>query len=198
MKEKIKLYFPLILLIGALFLVRFPYVAIIISLVGMILGFIFSRKNIRILIVTIIVGISCIITCSVILYKKYEELKDKYEGINILLGTWLYNEYGGTYVFNEDNTYTQYSNENKEDNYCVGSYKYSYGGVSNDGVVIREDDNFYYYNLDLQEDYCIISGIENYDKYKKGMVFALSKNELPNILINKESENMFEFKKIEE
>lgn len=201
MKDKIKLYSPIFILLLSfisLFLISISYTSIIISSISIILSIIFSRKKTRLLIITIIISISTIITCSIILYKEKEQLKDKFEGTNIVLGTWLYNEYGGTYVFKEDNTYIQYSNENTEDNYCVGTYEYTYGGISNEGVVIREDENFYYYNLNLKEDYCIIMGKEDYSKYEKKMVFALNKDNINNLLINKESENMFKLTKIDE
>lgn len=201
MKEKIKIYLPLFILFCtfiSIFLISLSYTSIVISSICIILSIIFSRKKIRILIMTIFISIATIITSSIILYKEKEELNDKYEGINIVLGTWLYNEYGGTYVFNDDYTYIQYSNENTTDNYCVGKYNYTYGGISNDGVVIREDANFYYYNLNLKENYCIIMGKEDYSKFEKKMVFALNKDNNNNLLINKESENMFVLTKIEE
>lgn len=200
MKEKIKLYFPLLILFCtfiSIFLIKFSYISIIISGICIILGIIFLKKRIRLLIIIIIISITTIITSSIIMYKEKERLTDKYEGINILLGTWLYNEYGGTYMFNDDYTYIQYSNENTADNYCVGKYNYTYGGISNDGVIIREDANYYYYNLNLTEDYCIIMGKEDYSKYEKKMVFALNKDKEENLLINKESENMFTLTKVD-
>ena len=201
MIDKVKVYFPLVILFCSfisIFLISFSYISIIISSICIILSILFSRKRIRLLIMTIFISIATIITSSIILYKEKEELTDKYEGINVVLGTWLYNEYGGTYVFKDDYTYIQYSNEDTTDNYCVGKYDYSYGGVSNDGVVIREDINFYYYNLNLTEDYCIIVGKEDYSKYEKKMVFALNKDGDKNLHINKESENMFALTKLEE
>ena len=198
MKERM---FPLIILIFSvisIFLIKFSYVSLGISLICLILSIIFSRKNIRILIVTIIISIATIITNGIILYKSYLEAIDVNEGVNVVLGTWLYNQYGGTYVFKDDYTYIQYSNSDTSDNYCVGKYEYSYGGISNDGVIVRQDENYYYYNLDLKEDYCIIMGKEDYSKYEKKMVFALNKGESSNLLINKESENVIELKKVNE
>lgn len=198
MKERM---FPLIILIFSvisIFLIKFSYISLGISLICLILSIIFSRKNIRILIVTIIISIATIITNGIILYKSYLEAIDVNEGINVVLGTWLYNQYGGTYVFKDDYTYIQYSNSDTSDNYCVGKYEYSYGGISNDGVIVRQDENYYYYNLDLKEDYCIIMGKEDYSKYEKKMVFALNKGESSNLLINKESENVIELKKVNE
>lgn len=150
------------------------------------------KKKIIILLIIIIV----LIPISIILYKNYKKNEDVFKDKNVLMGIWLYNEYGGTYIFNKDYTYIQYSNEYKKDNYCTGKYKYSYGGKSDDGIVIRQDENYYYYNLDLLESYCIIMGKEDYSAYKKEMVFALSKKNKNNILINKESENIFTLTKV--
>ena len=190
MKNNIKIYLPLIILFCSclsVFFIKLSYISIIISSICIILSLIFSRKRIRLIIITIFISISTIITSSILLHKEKEELTDKYEGINVVLGTWLYNEYGGTYVFKDDYSYIQYSNEDTTDNYCVGKYDYTYGGISNDGVVIREDANFYYYNLNLNEDYCIIVGKEDYSKFNKKMIFALKKdNDNNNLLINKE------------
>jgi len=196
-----KFYLPIFILFCSfisVFLISLSYTSIIISSLCLIFSMIFSRKKIRIFIMTIIISIATIITSSIILYKEYQELTDIYEGTNIVLGTWLYNEYGGTYVFNDDYTYIQYSNEDTTDNYCIGKYDYSYGGVSNNGVVIRQDNNFYYYNLDLNEDYCIIMGKENYSKHENKMVFALGKSNDDVLLINKETESMFVLIKVKE
>lgn len=198
MKERMLPLIILIFSVISIFLIKFSYVSLGISLICLILSIIFSRKNIRILIVTIIISIATIITNGIILYKSYLEAIDVNEGVNVVLGTWLYNQYGGTYVFKDDYTYIQYSNSDTSDNYCVGKYEYSYGGISNDGVIVRQDENYYYYNLDLKEDYCIIMGKEDYSKYEKKMVFALNKGESSNLLINKKSENVIELKKVNE
>ena len=125
------------------------------------------------------------------IYYDIKEKTDVYKDKNVLLGSWIYNEYGGKYVFNEDNTYIQYSNSSTDDNYCLGTYKYSYG-ASSDGVVIRQDENYYYYNLTLKENYCLIMSREIYDEYTKNMVFSIDKNnDNEIIMMNKENQNIF-------
>lgn len=197
---KDKLYIIiLILAICSILLINYTYVSLVIGIIAFILCLIFSRKHIRILIITILICISSITVNYLNIKTELDKNKDVFSDTNILLGSWIYNEYDGTYVFNDDNTYIQYSNKNTEDNYCKGNYKYSYGGKANDGVIIRQDENYYYYNLELKEDYCIITGKESYDKYEKQMVVAINKFNNDDVLfINMENENIFNVKKIQD
>ena len=197
---KDKLYIIiLILAICSILLINYTYVSLVIGIIAFILCLIFSRKYIRILIITILICISSITVNYLNIKTELDKNKDIFSDTNILLGSWIYNEYDGTYVFNDDNTYIQYSNKNTEDNYCNGKYKYSYGGKANDGVIIRQDENYYYYNLELKEDYCIITGKESYDKYEKQIVVAINKFNNDDVLfINMENENIFNVKKIQD
>lgn len=197
---KDKLYIIiLILAICSILLINYTYVSLVIGIIAFILCLIFSRKYIRISIITILICISSITVNYLNIKTELDKNKDIFSDTNILLGSWIYNEYDGTYVFNDDNTYIQYSNKNTKDNYCKGKYKYSYGGKANDGVIIRQDENYYYYNLELKEDYCIITGKESYDKYEKQMVVAINKFNNDDVLfINMENENIFNVKKIQD
>lgn len=197
---KDKLYIIiLILAICSILLINYTYVSLVIGIIAFILCLIFSRKHIKILIITILVCISSITVNYLNIKTELDKNKDIFSDTNILLGSWIYNEYDGTYVFNDDNTYIQYSNKNIEDNYCKGKYKYSYGGKANDGVIIKQDENYYYYNLELKKDYCIITGKESYDKYEKQMVVAINKFNNDDVLfINMENENIFNVKKIQD
>lgn len=196
---KSRLYiFILLFSILSILLINYTYLSFGIGIISFILNLIFVRGHKKLLFITIIICMSTLFVNCLNIDKKFEDKRDVFEDRNVFLGSYIYNEYGGKYVF-EDNRYIQYSNSNISDNYCVGNYKYSYGGVSNDGVVIRQDDNYYYYNLELKEDYCIIMGIENYDKYEKKFVVAIDKfNNDSFIFINIDTESFFELKKIQE
>ena len=141
----------------------------------------------------IIILILIIIIVSIIGFKHYYKNRDIYKDTNLLLGTWIYNEYNGTYVFNDDYTYIQYTNNNKEDNYCKGTYKYTYGATNNNGMTIRQDENFYYYNLSLKVLECVIMKKITTDEYTKKIYFGINKNNNKDeiIFMNAETENLF-------
>lgn len=199
-KLKDRIYLVILFLaIISVFLIKFSYVSIGISVISLVLALVFSRKYLRILIVTVIICLSTISTDILIIYNNYNKEVDVFKDKNVIIGTWLYNDYGGRYVFREDYTYTQYSNDNDSDNYCVGKYSYSYGGVSSDGVIIKQDENNYYYDLNLKEDYCIIMGKENYDKFEKEIIFSISKQNNDDVwFMNKESNMPFKLTRIME
>lgn len=180
----------------SVFLFNFTYLSILITIVSSILTIIFSRKHIKILIITIVISISVIIADTLVIFNNLEKKEDVYKDKNVLIGSWIYNEYGGTYVFKEDFTYIQYSNTTTDDNYCKGTYKYSYGASGDNDIIIRQDENYYYYTLTLNEESCTIMNKEIIDKYKKNMVFSLNKykeNEI--IMMNKENNNIFQMTK---
>ena len=189
----------LIFSISSILLINYTYISLGIGILSIILSLILSRKHIKILIITILICSSSIIVNYLNIKNEIDKNKDVFSNQNILLGSWIYNEYDGTYVFSDDNTYIQYSNKYTDDNYCKGVYKYSYGGKADNGVIIRQDENYYYYNLDLKEDYCIITGKESYDKYEKQLIVAINKFNNDDVLfINMENENIFNVKKIQD
>lgn len=150
------------------------------------------KKLIIILILTII-----LIITSIYIYKYIKNNTDKYNNTNLLLGTWLYNEYGGTYVFKDDYTFIQYTNKDTTNNYCTGTYKYKYGATQNKGITIRQDENYYYYTLNLNIKKCIIMGKITLDEYSKKIYFGINKNN--NIkeitFVNSDTTNKFILKK---
>lgn len=130
-----------------------------------------------------IVSIIIVLLCggySLYRYYSYEIYRiAPYEGTNVMIGTWSYNENGGVYIFNKDNSYYQYMNENREDNYCTGTYVYQYGYDSEEGIFINEDEAYHYYSLGLNSNYCIINGIKSEnEEYDKNMIFGYDKNNL--------------------
>lgn len=199
MSDKFKFYFPFCIFIFScisIFLVSFSYISIVISSLCIIFSFLFFRKRFRLFFLTIFISFSTIITCCFIIYKENKLLLDKYEGINIILGSWIYNNNGGMYIFNNDYTYTQYFSNDTLD-YCTGNYTYSYGGIGDDGVIIRQDDNFYYYNLILTEDYCIINNNREYSNNINEMVFSIGKKNNTTLLLDKISETVYILSKVE-
>lgn len=139
----------------------------------------------------VLASISIIITIWFYIYSI--PLKDPNEGENVIVGTWLYNEMGGEYIFNEDLTYTQYVREDKDDNYCVGRYKYEYGYTYKDGESVLNDIVYDYYTIKIYSDYCIVNGNkEKKNKYDKVLGFGYSKvPSQQNFIINLESENLY-------
>lgn len=139
-----------------------------------------------------------IITITILVYINYQKNKDIFKDTNLLLGTWKYNEYGGTYIFKEDYTYIQYSNLDTTNNYCKGTYKYSYGATSKEGLKLRQDENYYYYDLILKEKECLIMNKLTKDEYTKKMYFAINKDDNLNEILfaNIETKNIFTLTKI--
>ena len=173
------------------------YISILISIISLILSLLFSRKNIRILLITIFISISTIFTNIFIIYKENNIDLDIFEDTNILLGTWSYNFDGGTYVFKDDYTYIRYDNSDTNDNYCVGRYEYNYGGVGDNGEIIKQDNNYYYYNFNLNIDSCVISNEEYYDKKEFNMVFGINKNNYNELIfIDKENDYAYVLSKV--
>ena len=194
--KKLNERLPLIILIVCIvsvFLVNFTYLSIILSIMSLIFCFIFSKKNIRIFIITVIISIATIITDVIILSKESVDDIDIFAKKNILLGTWNYNTDGGTYVFNDDYTYIKYRNSNTLDNYCVGNYEYSYGGISKNNTVIKQDENNYYYNLLLTENYCINYNMKKDDVKEIKMVFGVNKNNYEDLIFI-DTQNNYAFK----
>ena len=179
-------------------LYKFSIISLIIALSAFISSIVFLRKKYKYIIVPLVISLIMIIISSIITIKNIINNTDVYKNENLILGSWNYNEFGGTYNFKDDYTYIQYSNSNKDDNYCTGTYKYHYGATSNDGITIRQDDNYYYYDLKLNEDKCIIMGQEKIDKYTKNMVFSITKNNITEvIMMNKENNSIFKLEKVD-
>lgn len=179
-------------------LYKFSIISLIIALSAFISSIVFLRKKYKYIIVPLVISLIMIIISSIITIKNIINNTDVYKNENLILGSWNYNEFGGTYNFKDDYTYIQYSNSNKDDNYCTGTYKYHYGATSNDGITIRQDENYYYYDLTLNEDKCIIMGQERIDKYTKNMVFSITKNNISEvIMMNKENNSIFNLEKVD-
>lgn len=157
----------------------------------------FKNKKLGMMCLTI--GIPILLILGIIIYKIIIKNTDVYKDTNILVGSWIYNEDGGTYVFNDDMTYFQYTNKDTNDNYCVGTYKYKYGAKNDGSPTIRQDDGYYYYTLTLVEEKCIIMKKEFFDDYEKKMLFGIEKNNRDNMtIVNIDNNNMFKMKKIKE
>lgn len=166
----------------ATFIVRFTYVSLFISILSLISCIIFSKKDKRILLFTVIISIFTIVTDLIIIYKNNEIVVDKFSDTNILLGSWLYNNGNGKYIFNEDYSYIDYENSNDLGSYCFGTYEYSHGGTGTDGVVITHDENYYYYDLMMNNIGCINNGNEiNYEDTKK-FIFGIKKDNYDDLI----------------
>lgn len=202
MNKKIEKLFPIIILVIAIisiFLIKFSYISIIISVLSIIFSVHFSKKNIRLLIATIIISIASIITNSIILYNDYMENIDIFKDVNFLIGTWDYNEFGGVYIFNDDFTYTQYGEEDTSDNYCIGSYEYSHGGSSDNGSIIMKDYNYYYYDLILKEESCIILGKKDNKRQVKKIVIGINIDDYDDLIfMDTKNNNAFKVVKIDD
>lgn len=181
------------------YIYKYTYISLALSIISFILSIFLSKRN-RIIFIFIFAICTTFITLNLIkLYNNYIYNQDIYEDKNLLLGSWIYNEYNGKYIFNDNYTYTQYSNESTDDNYCIGTYEYNYGVTSKSGLFLTQDKNYYYYTLFLKEEYCIIMDKKFNDNFTKTIYFALDKaNEEINefIFINKDTENMFSLKKV--
>lgn len=156
-------------------------------------------KKKKIGIICLIIGIPILLILGIIIYKVIITNTDVYKDTNILLGSWIYNEDDGKYVFNDDMTYFQYTNRDTSDNYCTGKYEYKYGAKGDKNLTIRQDDSYYYYTLILKEEMCKIMKKEFYDEYEKKMVFGIEKNNHDNIMmINTDNNNIFKIIKVKE
>ena len=139
---------------------------------------------------------------SIIIYFLYYKPKYTDPNIkeNIFIGTWTYNTSGGTYVFSEDYTYYQYITNDITDNYCLGTYRYTYGIENAYGITTYQDYDYYYYVMRLNPSECIISGKTQEDttKFNKDMIFGFNKfdSNTKSIIINASSENIFYLTKI--
>jgi len=177
----------LIISLTSMFLLQYNFISIIISTITLILSLVII-KNKRLYLITIIISILTIITNITILYKEYNLNTDIFKNKNILLGTWKYNENGGTYLFNDNYTYKEYASSNKEDKYCSGKYNYNYGGLSNE-TIIKQDDNYYYYTLYFKEEYCVINSIKVYKDNDYTFVFGVNKNNYKDLIFINTNDN---------
>lgn len=131
---------------------------------------------------TIVFGI--IIFSSYLYFTRDLTLIDPFKGKNVLVGNWQYNDSGGLYVFKDDYTYIQYINDNHDDNYCKGTYKYEYGYQSKDGTIVRSDLDYVYYFVSLNSKKCKITNDNVTDNsYDKRMVFGYAKEDKNKALI---------------
>ena len=192
MKKSILQLILLIITIISTFLVFFNliYISLITSFIILFISLFTLKKNKRILFFIITISLSTITTNVLIINNKQKESIDIYEKMNILEGTWQYNDFGGTYIFNNDFTYTNYIFDTN-DNYCKGTYEYKYGGIGKNGTIIKEDKNFYYYNLNLKEEYCIINNQKTNTENNNEFIFSIGKNNNKKLLINKNTDELF-------
>lgn len=180
-----------------LVLLNLYYLSLIISLLSFILCFIFLKKERRLFLINIFICICSIITNVLILSNNYKKDIDILKDKNILVGDWLYNDINGKYIFNDDYSYYQYISSNRTDNYCYGEYNYSYGGIDNSGMVIKNDGNYYYYTLVLNTNYCIINGIRDDKITKSEFVFSVNVNDYEDLLfMDKVNNKAFKLTKI--
>lgn len=179
-----------------LVLFKLKYISLIISILSLVFCLVFFKKN-RLSFVTIIISICCIITNILILYNEYKDNVDILEDNNILLGSWSYNDIGGTYVFNDDYSYYQYISSNTLDNYCVGKYEYKYGGMDDEGYVIKNDEFYYYYTLYLNTEYCIINGSKDEEIVDSEFVFSVNRNDFEDIMfMDIDNDNVFKINRV--
>lgn len=162
--------------------------SIIMALFFSILGI---KKREKLANLSLIISIVCIIISVYNYYHQDPYAKDPYEGKNVLVGIWEYNDSGGTYEFNKDFTYIQYISDNKKDNYCKGTYKYEYGYETNDGKLIRQDIDYTYYYLVLKHKECVINEtISEDDSFDKKMVFGYGKvDPKKSVIVNTRTDN---------
>ena len=158
----------------SMFLISFTYVSLFISILCLILSLIFSRDNLRILFITIFIVIATIITNIFVLYNNYKMNIDIEFDDNILMGTFNYVNYEDSYIFNEDNTFIHYFDIDKN-NYCSGSYSYSYGAIDSDGNMIKQDKENYYFDLYFDINSCILD-----DDYNDKVRYVVSLNKVDN------------------
>ena len=175
---------------------------IILSLIFSILGF-FDKKVSSIIISIVVILLSIGSTLFYYLYYKPNYV-DPNVGKNILIGTWEYNDIGGTYVLNEDHTYYQYVSSDKKDNYCTGRYKYSFGYEDSEaGTMLLTDPDFIYYTLTLNPSKCMVEGkidASSETKYAKIMMFMYSKginSNTKSIIINTNTDNSYKLNKLD-
>ena len=173
MKKRIDLIIMFISILS-MFLISFTYVSLFISILCLILSLIFSRDNLRILFITIFIVIATIITNIFVLYNNYKMNIDIEFDDNILMGTFNYVNYEDSYIFNEDNTFIHYFDIDKN-NYCSGSYSYSYGAIDSDGNMIKQDKENYYFDLYFDINSCILD-----DDYNDKVRYVVSLNKVDN------------------
>lgn len=197
MKNKLSIYLLLVSLIPVIIVFfDLSLLSICISLVSIICAIIFCRKDTRLVIVISFISISCILTNLIYLYNDYKYNYDVYSNTNLLDGTWRRINYSYKIMFLNDNSYKIYTDLDNEDNYCFGSYKYSYGGTSENGNVIKYDKNYLYYDLVLENEYCVNNGIKGNDNYETNYIFGVKKNSKKNsikeiMFIDKDSKEVF-------
>ena len=173
------------------------YLSLIIALLSFVLCFIFLKKERRLFLINIFICICSITTNILILSNDYKKDIDVLKDKNILIGDWLYNDINGKYIFNDDYSYYQYISSSEKDNYCCGQYNYSYGGIDNNGKVIKNDGNYYYYTLVLNTNYCIINGIKDDKITKSEFIFSVNKNNYEDLLfVDKTNNKAFKLNKI--
>lgn len=122
-----------------------------------------------------------------ILYKKKSVDNDIYKDTNILLGSLVFSD--GSFLFNDDYSYSiHYKNTN---DYCGGKYKYNYGG-SNNGIIINEDDNYFYYDLFLYKEYCYTENSKINKNTEEKLIVGINKKDF-NDLVFIDSENNYAY-----
>jgi len=175
-------YLILFFAILSIFFIKYSYISLIISILTLILSFIFFSHGIRIFLASIIISIATIFTNFLILNNKNDEEIDFFKDRNILIGTWNYNFNNSSYIFKEDYSFIKYDDVDNKNNYCVGNYKYSYGGTGDDNVIIKQDDNYYYYDLTFYTDYCVTDNKKDDYNYENKLIFGVNKNDYNDLI----------------
>lgn len=176
LNKKLSIITLVICVISCIF-VKFTYLSLLLSVFSLILCMLFLRKQFRVFLIIVIVSIATIITNCFVLYNKASKINiDVFQGKNLLLGTWNYNLNNSGYVFSDDYSFIQYDDFRNKDNYCSGTYNYSYGGTGKDGKVIYEDNNNYYYDLEIKIDYCFVDKNKIASNKIDYFIFGINKN----------------------
>lgn len=192
-KQVILNFFMVFIIIVSVFLTRYKYLPIIFSCICLGINFILNRRFLRIFIFIFIISLATIVTNILIIRNSFDDSLDLFSKINILEGMWQYND--GMYEFLGD--YTFFDRYNEKD-YCTGKYSYSYGGISSNDDIIKQDMNYYYYSLTFKIDYCFSEGIKEIVNEDYDMIFGVKKNDSNDIyFINSYDNYVFKLKKID-
>ena len=165
-----------------------PLVSIICIIASAFLVVISYHENKHLSLLTIaLIAISCTMLSMGIIDTFKEETKND----NILVGTWGTLPNGGYFEIYNDNTYIEYLEKDKENNYCKGTYEYSYGFEvpGNKDQFIESDPDYNYYTVTLTPSECVIGGKKennlDYLSVDRNLVFMISSNqEEQSIILN--------------
>lgn len=187
-------------LILSIITVNLKFISTLFALIAILIGIINYNKSKKSSLVIIFTAfIIIIITLLIIPFINRDKI-DPYRDINVLLGNWNYNTNGGYYNFNDDKTYFQYLSDNKEDDYCKGTYRYTFGYQDKNDISIKQDVDFAYYTLILNPETCLFGGMETTTKEildEKRIIFGYGKlNNSTSVMMNEGTFDFIKVKKI--